>query len=99
MEGSYTLRADVLKELLMRCTSVKTVRLCLQLGRELKLNWASKLDAKKLPTGSDRPWVSKSKGGLLVLKPPGAGTSYEALGANQGGTRRRRRGRSYNNSV
>ena len=69
MEGTYNLRADVLKQLLMHCRSVKTVRLCLQLGHELKLNWASKLDAKKLPTGSDRPWVSKSKQGLLVLKP------------------------------
>lgn len=69
MEGTYNMRADVLNQLLMHCTSVKTVRLCLQLGRELKLNWASKLDAKKLPTGSDRPWVSKSKHGLLVLKP------------------------------
>lgn len=69
MEGTYNMRAEVLNRLLMHCTSVKTVRLCLQLGRELKLTWASKLDAKKLPTGSDRPWVSKSKHGLLVLKP------------------------------
>lgn len=69
MEGTYNMRAEVLNELLKQCTNVKTVRLCLQLGRELKLNWASKLDAKKLPTGSNRPWVSKSKHGLLVLKP------------------------------
>lgn len=69
MEGTYNLRADILDELLSHCTSVKTVRLCLQLGRELKLNWSSKLDVAKLPTGSDRPWVSKSKHGLLVLKP------------------------------
>ncbi len=69
MEGTYTVRADVLNRLLMHCTSIKTVRLCLQLGRELNLNWVSKLDAKNLPTGSDRPWVSKSKHGLLVLKP------------------------------
>jgi hypothetical protein len=69
MEGTYNMRADVLNQLLMHCASVKTVRLCLQLGNELKLNWASKLDAQKLPTGSDRPWVSKSKRGLLVLKP------------------------------
>jgi hypothetical protein len=69
VEGTYNLRADVLEKLLRECASVKTVRLCLQLGRELKLNWFSKLDATKLPTGSDRPWVSKSKDGLLVLKP------------------------------
>jgi hypothetical protein len=69
MEGAYNMRADVLNELLMRCRNIKTVRLCLQLARELKLSWALKLDAKKLPTGSERPWVSKSKYGLLVLNP------------------------------
>lgn len=69
VESSYSLRADVLRELLQRCTSVKTVRLCLQLGREASLPWATKLDPATLPTGSDRPWVSRSAGGLLVLKP------------------------------
>ena len=68
-EGLYNLRADVLRELLLRCTSVKTVRLCLQLGGELSMPWLSKLDRAKLPTGSDRPWVSRSAEGLLVLKP------------------------------
>ncbi|HEY1654763.1 MAG TPA: type IV toxin-antitoxin system AbiEi family antitoxin domain-containing protein [Candidatus Tumulicola sp.] len=65
MEGTYNIRAEILKRSLLRCTSVKTVRLCLQLGRELKLNWASRLDAEDLPTGSDRPWVSKSEAGPL----------------------------------
>lgn len=69
MESTYTFRADVLRDLLKACTSVKTVRLCLQLGRELALPWVSKLDAKKLPTGSKRAWVSRSENGLLVLKP------------------------------
>lgn len=68
-ESTYGLRADVLRELLQRCTSVKTVRLCLQLGSELSLPWAAKLDPTTLPTGSDRPWVSRSSDGLLVLKP------------------------------
>jgi len=68
-ESTYSLRADVLRELLQRCTSVKTVRLCLQLGRELALPWATKLDPAQLPTGSDRAWVSRSEDGLLVLKP------------------------------
>ena len=68
-EGSYNLRADVLRELLQRCTSVKTVRLCLQFGRELSLPWAAKLDPAQLPTGSKLPWVSRSADGLLVLKP------------------------------
>ncbi|MDP3137314.1 MAG: type IV toxin-antitoxin system AbiEi family antitoxin domain-containing protein [Burkholderiaceae bacterium] len=69
VENAYSLRADVLRELLQRCTSVKTVRLCLQLGREASLPWAAKLDSATLPTGSDRPWVSRSADGLLVLKP------------------------------
>jgi hypothetical protein len=68
-ESTYNFRADVLTDLLKRCTSVKTVRLCLQLGRELSLPWAGKLDATALPKGGDRPWISKSKDGLLVLKP------------------------------
>ena len=68
VESAYNLRADVLRKLLQHCTSVKTVRLCLQLGREGKLPWAAKLDPATLPTGSDRPWVSRSADGLLVLK-------------------------------
>lgn len=67
-EGTYNLRAEVLMDLLKRCTSVKTVRLCLTLGRELSLPWAGKLDEAALPKGSRRPWISKSKDGLLVLK-------------------------------
>jgi len=69
VESTYSLRGDVLRDLLQRCTSVKTVRLCLQLGRERALPWAAWLDPAQLPTGSDRPWVSRSADGLLVLKP------------------------------
>jgi hypothetical protein len=69
VESSYSLRAEVLRDLLKRCTSVKTVRLCLQLGRELSQPWVDKLDPSQLPKGSDRPWVSRSADGLLVLKP------------------------------
>ena len=68
-ESSYNLRAEVLRELLQHCTSVKTVRLCLQLGRELSLPWSAKLDPAQLPTGSDRRWVSRTDDGLLILKP------------------------------
>ncbi len=69
VESAYSLRPDVLRELLQHCTTVKTVRLCLQPGREASLPWAAKLDPAALPTGSDRPWVSRSADGLLVLKP------------------------------
>jgi len=69
VESAYNLRADVLRELLQHCTNIKTVRLCLQLGREASLPWVDKLDPATLPTGSDQPWVSRSTNGLLVLKP------------------------------
>jgi hypothetical protein len=69
MESTYTFRADVLRRLLSSCLSVKTVRLCLQLGRELSLPWMAKLDPEKLPTGSARAWVGRSTDGLLVLRP------------------------------
>jgi hypothetical protein len=69
VESTYSLRADVLRDLLQHCTSVKTVRLCLQLGRERALPWAARLDPAHLPTGSGRPWVSRTAEGLLVLKP------------------------------
>jgi len=68
VESSYSLRADVLRDLLKRCTSVKTVRLCLQLGRELSPPWVGKLDPSELPKGSNQRWVSRSADGLLVLR-------------------------------
>jgi hypothetical protein len=68
LEGTPSLRAAVLQELLERCRQVKAVRLCLTLGRELGLPWAAKLDPKRLPTGSDQRWVGRTKEGLLVLK-------------------------------
>jgi hypothetical protein len=68
LEGTPSLRAAVLQELLARCKQVKTVRLCLTLGRELDLPWVAKLDSNRLPTGSDQRWVGRSTEGLLVLK-------------------------------
>lgn len=68
-EGTHTLRTRVLTELLTKCSSVKTVRLCLTLGKELSLPWSHELRSTDLPTGSDRPWVSRSNGSTWVLKP------------------------------
>lgn len=68
-ESTHSFRADVLRDLLKSCTSVKTVRLCLQIGRAGSLPWATKLDPAQLPTGSNRSWISRSSDGLLVLKP------------------------------
>lgn len=65
---THHLRSTVLRQLLEHCASVKTVRLCLQLGRELQLPWAAKLNADDLPARSKSPWVSRSRDGLLVLK-------------------------------
>lgn len=67
-QSTHTLRANVLLELLRLCVSIKTVRLCLSLGKEFGLPWSSKLDPTELPLGSARPWVSRSSDGLLVLK-------------------------------
>ncbi len=69
LESTYNLRGAVLQELLKHCTSVKTVRLCLQFARELSLPWMGKLSPSELPTGSARPWVSRGSHGVLVLKP------------------------------
>ena len=69
LEGTPSLRTKVLQELLERCRQVKTVRLCLTLGRQLGLPWAAKLDVTRLPTGSTHRWVGRSKEGLLVLQP------------------------------
>jgi len=69
VESAHTMRAGVLMELLTHCRSVKTVRLCLTLSREMSLPWATRLRPELLPKGSSRPWISKSKDGLLVLKP------------------------------
>ena len=67
VEAATSLRAAVLQELLSHCKQVKTVRLCLTLGRDLGLRWASKLDPTHLPAGSATRWVGRTKEGLLVL--------------------------------
>lgn len=69
MQAMYSLRADLLTSLLERCRSVKTVRLCLKLASEFKLPWERKLNRQHLPTGSDKPWVARSRDGLLILEP------------------------------
>ena len=68
MEGAYGLREEVLLNLLGLCTSVKTVRLCLLLSRELSLPFAEALYSANLPTKGKGAWVSKTPEGWLVLK-------------------------------
>lgn len=67
--GTHTLRRDRLVDLLRRCTSVKTVRLALTLGRAHALPWAEGLDREDLPRGSASRWVGRGDDGLLVLAP------------------------------
>lgn len=68
MEGAYSLREEVLITLLKRCTSVKVVRLCLSLSRELGLPYSESLFLSNLPKGGNGAWVSKTPEGWLVLK-------------------------------
>lgn len=68
VQRSHSLRGDILLDLLKHCSSVKTVRLCLQLGHECQQLWVRELDPSQLPKGSDRPWVWRSVDGLLVLR-------------------------------
>ena len=68
-EGTQTMRVRVMRTLLTHCTSIKAVRLCLQLGREVGAPWVAKLDPSELPTGSNKPCVSRTRDGLLVLPP------------------------------
>jgi hypothetical protein len=51
IEFLYNLRVEILYELLQHCTSVKTVRLCLKLGREAALPWVTEIDPTTLPIG------------------------------------------------
>lgn len=63
------LHAPTLQALLERCTSVKTVRLCVTAGQEFAHPWYAALVKATLPRGSARPWVGHSAEGLLILPP------------------------------
>ena len=65
-ESTYTFRASVLGDMLQDCTSVKTVRLCLQFGRELSLPWVKKLDRAEMPNAAAERaawWAARSAAG------------------------------------
>lgn len=64
-----SLQGEALQVLLQRCTSVKTVRLCVTAGQEFAHPWYATLVLASLPRGSARPWVRRSADGLLVLPP------------------------------
>ena len=70
MEGTRSLRPEVLATLLRHCRRVKVVRLCLIWAEELNLPWAAaarKVAVSKLGNGR---WTTRLKDGtLLILKP------------------------------
>ena len=71
VEGTYNLRADVLRGLLQRCTSVKTVRLFLSWARDTNLLNVDTLQSNyTLPTGSNQRWMTRLKDGTLLSLPP-----------------------------
>lgn len=68
MESLVSLRRDVMRDLLMHCKSVKTVRLLLHFSRKLNLPVLENLPVDQLPTGSKSRYVRKLPHGTLVLK-------------------------------
>lgn len=68
MESLVSLRRDVMRDLLMHCRSVKTVRLLLHFSRKLNLPVLENLPVDQLPTGSKSRYVRKLPHGTLVLK-------------------------------
>jgi Transcriptional regulator, AbiEi antitoxin, Type IV TA system len=58
LEGASALRAAALQDLLARCEQVKTVRLCLTLGRLMGLPWATKLDPRDSRPATGNDWVA-----------------------------------------
>lgn len=91
VESAYSLRAHVMRDLLKHCSSVKTVRLCLQLGRELSQPWAASSTGPNCPPAAinvgyrDRPmafWYSSRESHL-----PGHRTAADARGTAGAGRR------------
>lgn len=72
-DGLRNVRADVVGQLLGRCTSVKTIRLFLTWSRETELLDVDALIQRYRPNvGSDKRWMSRLPDGtLLALKPHG----------------------------
>jgi hypothetical protein len=69
MESAFSLRADVMSNLLHKCRSVKTVRLFLNLASKLSLPVYEDIKDQRFPVGSNSNWVYRNEGKTLVLKP------------------------------
>jgi hypothetical protein len=70
MESLFTVREDVLGQLLDCCSRGKVLRLCAQWSEELELNWAPVARKALDATPHRGRWSARTRdGGTLVLKP------------------------------
>ena len=70
MEGTRSLRADVLATLLKNCRRVKVVRLCVNWSQEMNLPWAAAARQAASGRSGHGRWTGRLKDGtILVLKP------------------------------
>ncbi|MDD2737279.1 MAG: type IV toxin-antitoxin system AbiEi family antitoxin domain-containing protein [Desulfuromonadaceae bacterium] len=73
MEPLFTLRSDLLQNLLQTCTRIKVKRLFFSLAEELKLPVLQLLDVSRINFGSDSVYIRTLKGNSLILQHPGKG--------------------------
>jgi hypothetical protein len=69
-ESLHGLRLDVMGELLLQCTSIKTVRLFLLWAKETEVLNVNALKEKySLPVGSASRWMGRMADGTLLSLP------------------------------
>jgi len=73
MEPLFTLRPELLQELLEACTRIKVKRLFFALADELHLPVVQQLNVSRLDFGSASVYVRTQKGNSLILQNPGKG--------------------------
>ncbi len=71
MEPLFTLRPDVLQELLEACTRIKVKRLFFALAKEQNLPVLKELDRSRIDFGAESDYIRSIKGNSLILKHPG----------------------------
>lgn len=75
MEPLFTLRSDLLQELLEACMRIKVKRLFFTLAAELNLPVVQQLNISRLDFGSASVYVRTLKGNSLILQNPGKGSN------------------------
>lgn len=71
MEPLYTLRPELLQDLLEICTRIKVKRLFFSLAEELKLPVLLQLDVTLIKFGAASVYIRTQKGNSLILQNPG----------------------------